>query len=77
MPGYLGPIIYSGKPWDWRLKKRGLSVFVKWTVTREENEASVMIQDWIGDLSAGSQWVRLKKISGRWVVTKRECGPCS
>jgi hypothetical protein len=72
--GYLGPILYTEKPEAWREEHQYGAIFVDWTVQRKGSEASVEIVDEEGPLAAGSQTVHLKKIGGRWVVTKRDLG---
>jgi len=75
--GYPGPIIYLDNPDNWRKEHGYGAVFVDWKVSLEGDEARVSIGDYEGPEAAGSQLVRLKKIGGTWVVTKRELGPVS
>lgn len=72
--GYQGPIIYPNNPDDWAESHGVGGVFVNWSLTRRGNRAEVVISDYEGPLAGGCQYVHLKKIKGRWTVTKREFG---
>jgi len=71
--GYPGPVIYMDEK-EWRKTRERGGIFVNWFAKRIGDEAEVTICDYEGPLSAGSQAVYLKKIKGRWTVTKREFG---
>ena len=73
--GYRGPVIYMENPQDWRKEHEYGAIFVDWEVTRKGDQAEVRVHDYEGPEAAGSQYIHLKKIEGRWIVTKRELGP--
>jgi hypothetical protein len=73
--GYPGPIIYREDSGDsWRKAHGFGGVFVSWRVARTGDEAKVTILDYEGSEAAGSQYVLLKKISGKWTVVGRQFG---
>jgi len=75
--GYRGPVIYMDDVEQWREEHGYGAVFVKWRVERDGNEAKVLISDYEAPLAAGSQYVFLNKIAGKWIVVRRELGPVS
>jgi len=72
--GYQGPIIYVDNPDERREMLGHGAISVSWSVTRKRDKAEVEVGDYEGPLAAGSQTVYLKKIKGRWTVTRREVG---
>ena len=75
--GYQGPILYLDDTDAWREEHQYGAVFVNWDLKRNGDEAKVFIHDWEGMLAAGSQYVFLKRIGGKWIVVRRELGPVS
>jgi hypothetical protein len=77
LSGYRGPLIYIDDPQRWQREHELGAVHVFWMVQVTGDTARVSIHDSEGPLAAGSQYVHLKKIDGRWVVVRRETGRVS
>jgi len=75
LKGYRGPIIYVADPHAWLKKENGRPVTVNWEVAWYGDGAVVSIHDFEGPEAAGSQYIFLKRVNNRWVVTLHAFGP--
>ncbi len=70
--GYRGPVIYLDEPREWREEHGPGAVFVRWSLSRTADDATVAFSSYVGPLAAISENVHLRNIRGRWTVVERQ-----